>query len=107
MREILRDHASNAYYGQWPMEKPLIRRVVANNPNPFTFKGTGTYIIGHGNVAVVDPGPDQQEHIDAVLRLDAARAAAQACGLAALLQLFEHLLHSETPAHGFSFRALR
>ena len=55
-------------YGTAMEVTPLVRRVVANNPSPFTFKGTGTYIIGHGNVAVVDPGPDQQEHIDAVLR---------------------------------------
>ena len=55
-------------YGTAMEVTPLIRRVVAKNPNPFTFKGTGTYIIGHGNVAVVDPGPDDQEHIDAVLR---------------------------------------
>ena len=55
-------------YGTAMEVTPLIRRVVANNPNPFTFKGTGTYIIGHGKVAVVDPGPDQQDHIDAVLR---------------------------------------
>jgi hypothetical protein len=55
-------------YGVFEQVTPLIRRVVANNPGPFTFLGTGTYIIGHGNVAVVDPGPDQQEHIDAVLR---------------------------------------
>jgi glyoxylase-like metal-dependent hydrolase (beta-lactamase superfamily II) len=47
---------------------PLVRRVVANNPNPFTFKGTGTYIIGHGKVGIVDPGPDLADHIDAVLR---------------------------------------
>ncbi len=48
-------------YGRCDQVSPLIRRVTANNPGPFTFKGTGTYIIGHGNVAVVDPGPDQQE----------------------------------------------
>ena len=54
-------------YGTAMEVTPLIRRVVANNPNPFTFKGTGTYIVGHGKVAVVDPGPDQQDHIDAVL----------------------------------------
>jgi glyoxylase-like metal-dependent hydrolase (beta-lactamase superfamily II) len=46
---------------------PLIRRVVARNPSPFTFKGTATYIIGRGPVAVVDPGPDMAEHIDALL----------------------------------------
>ena len=55
-------------YGTAMEVTPLIRRVVAHNPNPFTFKGTGTYIIGHGKVAVVDPGPDMPEHVDAVLR---------------------------------------
>ena len=54
-------------YGTAMEVTPLIRRVVAHNPSPFTFKGTGTYIIGHGKVAIVDPGPDQQDHIDAVL----------------------------------------
>ena len=44
-------------YGTAMEVTPLIRRVVAHNPNPFTFKGTGTYIIGHGKVAIVDPGP--------------------------------------------------
>src|SRR5437899_10546524 len=55
-------------YGTAMTVTPLIRRVVARNPNPFTFKGTGTYIIGHGKVGIVDPGPDMQDHIDAVLR---------------------------------------
>ena len=55
-------------YGTAMEVTPLIRRVVAHNPSPFTFKGTGTYIIGHGKVAIVDPGPDMQDHIDAVLR---------------------------------------
>ncbi len=47
---------------------PLIRRLVANNPGPFTYKGTGVYIVGRGDVAVIDPGPDNPEHIDAILR---------------------------------------
>ncbi|MBS0221400.1 MAG: MBL fold metallo-hydrolase [Proteobacteria bacterium] len=55
-------------YGTAMEVTPRVRRVVARNPNPFTFKGTGTYIIGHGKVGVVDPGPDQQDHVDAVLR---------------------------------------
>jgi glyoxylase-like metal-dependent hydrolase (beta-lactamase superfamily II) len=55
-------------YGTAMEVTPHIRRVVAHNPSPFTFKGTGTYIIGHGKVAIVDPGPDQQDHIDAVLK---------------------------------------
>ncbi len=47
---------------------PLIRRLVANNPGPFTFRGTGVYIIGQGEVAIIDPGPDDDEHIEALLR---------------------------------------
>ncbi len=41
---------------------PLIQRVIANNPGPFTYTGTGVYIIGEKNVAVIDPGPDMPEH---------------------------------------------
>lgn len=47
---------------------PLIRRVVAENPSAFTYKGTGTYIIGHGKVAVIDPGPMIEAHVDALMR---------------------------------------
>ena len=50
---------------------PLVRRVMADNPGPFTFKGTISYIVGKGNVAVVDPGPDDPKHIGALL--DAVR----------------------------------
>jgi glyoxylase-like metal-dependent hydrolase (beta-lactamase superfamily II) len=46
---------------------PLVRRVVANNPGPFTFTGTCSYIVGHGRVAIVDPGPDLPAHVDALL----------------------------------------
>jgi len=51
-------------YGAPQQVSPLIRRVVANNPGPFTYKGTGVYIVGHGRVAVIDPGPDTGEHLD-------------------------------------------
>jgi glyoxylase-like metal-dependent hydrolase (beta-lactamase superfamily II) len=54
-------------YGQCDQVSPMIRRVVANNPGPFTFTGTGTYIVGRGKVAVIDPGPDQPEHLEAIL----------------------------------------
>src|SRR3546814_5306497 len=47
---------------------PLIRRVIADNPSAFTYKGTGTYIIGHGNVAVIDPGPLMDSHVEALMR---------------------------------------
>ena len=54
-------------YGRCDQLSPLIRRVIANNPSAFTFTGTGTYIIGTGNVAVIDPGPLMDEHVDAIL----------------------------------------
>ena len=54
-------------YGACDQVSPLIRRVVANNPGPFTFLGTGTYIIGKGRVAVIDPGPDLDDHLEAIL----------------------------------------
>jgi glyoxylase-like metal-dependent hydrolase (beta-lactamase superfamily II) len=56
-------------YGACDRLTPRIRRVVANNPGPFTFLGTGTYIIGSGDsVAVIDPGPDMDDHLQAILR---------------------------------------
>lgn len=54
-------------YGACDQVSPLIRRVVANNPGPFTYLGTGTYIVGRGEVAVIDPGPDLPDHLEAIL----------------------------------------
>ena len=54
-------------YGRCDQVSPLIRRVIADNPGPFTFTGTGTYIVGRGEVAVIDPGPDDPAHLDAIL----------------------------------------
>jgi glyoxylase-like metal-dependent hydrolase (beta-lactamase superfamily II) len=51
---------------------PGLRRIVANNPSPFTFKGTNSYIVGTGTVAVIDPGPDNEAHLSAIL--DALKA---------------------------------
>ena len=63
-------------YGELVQVTPLISRVVANNPGPFTFMGTGTYIIGGDDVAVIDPGPDMPEHVDALKRaLDGRRVS--------------------------------
>jgi glyoxylase-like metal-dependent hydrolase (beta-lactamase superfamily II) len=53
-------------YGVADTVSPLIRRVVAKNPSAFTFKGTGTYIVGRGTVAVIDPGPLLVEHVGAL-----------------------------------------
>ncbi len=50
---------------------PLIRRVLAHNPSPFSYTGTQTYIVGHGEVAVIDPGPlgDDPHHVEALVRI--------------------------------------
>ena len=58
-------------YGRADRVSPLIRRVVANNPGPFTYTGTGTYIVGGdapgAGVAVIDPGPLDDAHLAALL----------------------------------------
>lgn len=54
-------------YGVVDQMTPLIRRVICKNPMPFTYKGTGTYIVGTGKVAVIDPGPSLSSHVDDVL----------------------------------------
>ena len=51
--------------------RPGVRRVLCNNPSPFTFTGTVSYIVGTGKVAIIDPGPDDEAHAAALL--DAVR----------------------------------
>jgi len=55
-------------YGEVDQVSPLIRRVIAENPGPFTYLGTGVYIIGRGEVAVIDPGPPLDAHLEALKR---------------------------------------
>ena len=71
IREMDVEHGASAALS------PLIRRVVAPNPGPFTFRGTNTYIIGAGDeVAVIDPGPLLGEHVEALMdALSAARVS--------------------------------
>jgi glyoxylase-like metal-dependent hydrolase (beta-lactamase superfamily II) len=59
----------DAPYAKLEQLEPGIARVLAHNPSAFTYYGTQTYLIGEREVAVIDPGPDLPEHIDA---LDAA-----------------------------------
>ncbi|TFU03581.1 MBL fold metallo-hydrolase [Polymorphobacter arshaanensis] len=62
------DLVANAPYGRIEQLTPLIRRVLAKNPSPFTYIGTGTYIIGGGDtVAVIDPGPAEPAHVAALI----------------------------------------
>jgi glyoxylase-like metal-dependent hydrolase (beta-lactamase superfamily II) len=61
--------------------EPLVRRVLARNPSHFTYTGTQTYLVGNGgDLAVIDPGPDEPEHLAAILEAaDDARIAAICC----------------------------
>jgi glyoxylase-like metal-dependent hydrolase (beta-lactamase superfamily II) len=58
-------------YGRQDQVAPLVQRVIAENPGPFTFTGTGTYIVGGpqagATVAVIDPGPLDDSHLSALL----------------------------------------
>jgi glyoxylase-like metal-dependent hydrolase (beta-lactamase superfamily II) len=75
-------------YGRSDQVSPLIRRVIANNPGPFTFLGTGTYFVGHGEVAVIDPGPDDPAHLAAIL------AATEGERITAIVITHHHSDHS-------------
>ena len=48
---------------------PLVRRLIANNGGPFTFTGTCTYLVGTTEIAIIDPGPENTSHRDALLNL--------------------------------------
>lgn len=75
-------------YGRPDALTPLIRRVVAHNPGPFTFTGTGTYIVGRDEVAVIDPGPDHDDHLHALLN------ALEGETVKAILVTHDHLDHA-------------
>jgi glyoxylase-like metal-dependent hydrolase (beta-lactamase superfamily II) len=59
---------------------PGVRRLLAPNPSPFTYTGTQSYIVGEGEVAVIDPGPDEPSHVAALLEaVRGERVAAILC----------------------------
>lgn len=53
--------------GQSAALSPLVRRILAPNASPYTFKGTSSFIVGRGRVAVIDPGPEDEQHLAALL----------------------------------------
>jgi glyoxylase-like metal-dependent hydrolase (beta-lactamase superfamily II) len=95
----------SAPYGRLETVSPLIRRILARNPGPFTFFGTGTYVVGRGRVAVIDPGPDLAAHIEALLEGLAGETVSH------ILVTHTHIDHSPgaaalqaatgAPTHGF------
>ena len=56
----------DAPYGKVERLEPGIARLLAHNPSAFTYFGTQTYLVGTDTLAVIDPGPDIPEHIDAL-----------------------------------------
>jgi glyoxylase-like metal-dependent hydrolase (beta-lactamase superfamily II) len=73
---------SNEPYAIAEQVSPLIRRVLARNASPFSYTGTQTYIVGHGDVAVIDPGPygDDPAHVGELVRiLEGERISAIVC----------------------------
>jgi glyoxylase-like metal-dependent hydrolase (beta-lactamase superfamily II) len=75
-------------YGRCDRLSPLVRRVIAPNPGPFTFTGTGVFIIGDGEVAVIDPGPLDPAHEAAL------EAALEGERVTHVLVTHHHLDHS-------------
>jgi glyoxylase-like metal-dependent hydrolase (beta-lactamase superfamily II) len=90
--ELIFERPSEASTGQTTRVSPLVRRVVANNPSPFTFTGTCSYVVGGEDVAIIDPGPLDDAHIEALLR------AAGGARIAHILVTHTHRDHSPAAA---------
>ena len=78
-----------ARYGRAEEVAPGVRRITCRNPSPMTFTGTQSYIVGSGRVAVIDPGPDDPEHLAAI-----RDALAPSEEIAAILITHTHRDHS-------------
>ena len=92
-------------YGESVRVSPLIRRVIAHNPSKFTYRGTGTYIVGNGEVVVIDPGPILDTHRTALM---AALAGEKVVGIVATHCHADHSplaqwLKEETGAPTYAF----
>ncbi|MBL8573640.1 MAG: MBL fold metallo-hydrolase [Hyphomicrobiaceae bacterium] len=79
-------------HGEAVQVSPLVRRITAGNPGPFTFHGTNTYLVGDRRLAVIDPGPDLPGHLEAVL------AAIGKAEVAAIIVSHTHRDHSSLAA---------
>jgi glyoxylase-like metal-dependent hydrolase (beta-lactamase superfamily II) len=84
------NRAYDPAYGTSVRLSPRVLRVLAKNPSPFTFHGTGTYIIeGDGTAAVIDPGPIDMAHLDAIMAALAGRKVSHI--------LITHTHHDHSP----------
>lgn len=98
-------HQLDVTYAEAETLSPLVRRVTARNPGPFTYTGTGVFIIGHGQVAVIDPGPLLPEHEAA---LDAALQGEQVTHVLVTHHHMDHspLAHPLARKHGCQVHAM-
>jgi hydroxyacylglutathione hydrolase len=67
MAELVFNRDFDPGYGRPVAVAPGVRRVTARNPSPLTFTGTNSYIVGSGRVAIIDPGPADSAHLDALM----------------------------------------
>ncbi|WP_417450513.1 MBL fold metallo-hydrolase [Kordiimonas sp.] len=88
--EFIQDY--RAPYGDAEKLSPLVTRVLCNNPSPFTYTGTGTYLVGRKQLAVIDPGPDMQAHGEAILKATGNRKVTH------ILVTHTHIDHSPLAA---------
>ena len=87
----LQDRFFTASYGESVALSPLVARLLAPNPGPFTFRGTGVYLVGAGAcVAVIDPGPKLDDHLAALKRAIGGRTVSH------ILITHTHRDHSES-----------
>lgn len=67
---------------------PGVARLTAPNPGPYTFHGTNTYLVGGKSLAIIDPGPDDDAHFDALMKAIGGRAVSH------ILLTHTHVDHS-------------
>jgi len=67
------DTSFDPAYGRAVAVAPNVLRITARNPSPFTFHGTNSYVVGRETLAVIDPGPEDDAHLEALLRAIAGR----------------------------------
>jgi len=100
------DRRPEVRYGVPETVAPGVRRITCHNPSPMTFTGTHSYLVGEGDLALIDPGPDDPEHLAAI-----AAALAPGERIAEIVVTHSHRDHSPAaravaeatgaPVHGF------